>query len=133
METVSDFIFLGSKITADDACSHKIKRQDKVFGDGDLLPRKGVMKEEKFPHTQKPSHKGESWKGSRTSENSKTVGTQKAKQREFTRDRAEWHFSAKKWLTLSQLPQRVGAGCGGSGFWIQTSRRGSALIAMKIS
>ena len=27
METVSDFIFLGSKITADGDCSHKIKRQ----------------------------------------------------------------------------------------------------------
>ena len=26
METVSDFIFLGSKITADGACSHEIKR-----------------------------------------------------------------------------------------------------------
>ena len=26
METVSDFIFLGSKITADGECSHKIKR-----------------------------------------------------------------------------------------------------------
>ena len=26
-ETVSDFIFLGSKITADDDCSHKIKRR----------------------------------------------------------------------------------------------------------
>ena len=26
METVSDFIFLGSKITADSDCSHKIKR-----------------------------------------------------------------------------------------------------------
>ena len=25
-ETVADFIFLGSKITADDNCSHKIKR-----------------------------------------------------------------------------------------------------------
>ena len=25
-ETVADFIFLGSKITADGACSHKIKR-----------------------------------------------------------------------------------------------------------
>ena len=24
-ETVSDFIFLGSKITADSACSHKLK------------------------------------------------------------------------------------------------------------
>ena len=26
VETVSDFIFLGSKITADSACSHEIKR-----------------------------------------------------------------------------------------------------------
>ena len=26
METVTDFIFLGSKITADGECSHKIKR-----------------------------------------------------------------------------------------------------------
>ena len=26
VETVSDFIFLGSKITADDECSHEIKR-----------------------------------------------------------------------------------------------------------
>ena len=26
VETVSDFIFLGSKITADGACNHKIKR-----------------------------------------------------------------------------------------------------------
>ena len=26
METVTDFIFLGSKITADGACSHDIKR-----------------------------------------------------------------------------------------------------------
>jgi len=27
METVTDFIFLGSKITADGDCSHKIKRR----------------------------------------------------------------------------------------------------------
>ena len=26
METVTDFIFLGSKITEDDNCSHEIKR-----------------------------------------------------------------------------------------------------------
>ena len=35
METVSDFIFGGSKITADDDCSHKMKRH--------LLPRRKVM------------------------------------------------------------------------------------------
>ena len=27
METMADFIFLGSKITADGACSHEIKRR----------------------------------------------------------------------------------------------------------
>ena len=27
METVTDFIFLGSKITADDECNHDIKRR----------------------------------------------------------------------------------------------------------
>ena len=27
VETVTDFLFLGSKITADDECSHEIKRQ----------------------------------------------------------------------------------------------------------
>ena len=34
-ETMSDFIFLGSKITADDDCSHEIKRH--------LLPGRKVM------------------------------------------------------------------------------------------
>ena len=36
METVADFIFLGSKITADSGCSHEIKRHL-------LLERKAVM------------------------------------------------------------------------------------------
>ena len=36
METVTDFIFLGSKITADGDCSHEIKRY--------LLPRRKAMK-----------------------------------------------------------------------------------------
>ena len=35
METVSDFIFLGSKITADGDCSHEIKRHS-------LLGRKAM-------------------------------------------------------------------------------------------
>ena len=37
MEAVTDFIFLGSKITADDDCSHEIKRHF-------LLGRKAVIK-----------------------------------------------------------------------------------------
>ena len=52
METVTDFIFLGSKITADGDCSHEIKRclllgrkvmttLDSVLKSGDIaLPRK---------------------------------------------------------------------------------------------
>ena len=36
METMTDFIFLGSKITADDDCSHEIKRHL-------LLGRKAVI------------------------------------------------------------------------------------------
>ena len=35
METVTDFIFLGSKITADSDCSHEIKRR--------LLPERKAM------------------------------------------------------------------------------------------
>ena len=37
METVTDFIFLGSKITADGDCSHEIKRHL-------LLGRKAILK-----------------------------------------------------------------------------------------
>ena len=52
VETVSDFIFLGSKITADGDCSHEIKRhlllgrrvmtkQDSIFKSRDItLPTK---------------------------------------------------------------------------------------------
>ena len=47
-ETVSDFIFLGSKITADGNCSHEIKRRlllgrkvmtnlDSIFKSGDII------------------------------------------------------------------------------------------------
>ena len=49
VETVSDFIFLGSKITADCDCSHEIKRRlllgrkvmtnlDSIFGEGNGTP-----------------------------------------------------------------------------------------------
>ena len=54
VETVSDFIFLGSKITADGDCSHEIKRRlllggkvmtnlDSIFKSGDItLPTEMV-------------------------------------------------------------------------------------------
>ena len=55
METVTDFIFLGSKITVDSICSHEIKRHlllerkamtnlDSVLKSRDIiLPVKGCM------------------------------------------------------------------------------------------
>ena len=62
METVSDFIVLGSKITADGDCSHEIKRHlllgrkvmsnlDSIFKSRDItLPTKvGVVKAMVFP------------------------------------------------------------------------------------
>ena len=62
METVSDFIFLGSKITADGDCSHEIKRHlllgskvmtnlENIFKSKDItLPTKvGLVKAMVFP------------------------------------------------------------------------------------
>ena len=55
MDTVADFIFLGSRITADGECSHKIKRRlllgrktmtnlDSIFISGNItLPTKVLM------------------------------------------------------------------------------------------
>ena len=54
METVSDFIFLGSKITADGDCSHEIKRRlllrrkimtnlDSILKSRDILPTKDCL------------------------------------------------------------------------------------------
>ena len=37
-ETVDDFIFLGCKITADDDCSHEIKRRLLFGGEGNGTP-----------------------------------------------------------------------------------------------
>ena len=62
METVSDFIFLGSKITEDGDCSHEIKRclllerkvmtnLDSIFKSGDftLLTKVRLVKAMVFP------------------------------------------------------------------------------------
>ena len=62
METVTDFIFLGSKITADGDCSHEIKRHlllgredmtnlDSVLKSRDiaLLPKVHIVKAMVFP------------------------------------------------------------------------------------
>ena len=50
MKTVSDFIFLGSKITADGDCSHEIKRhlRRKAFLEGWMLEKCSSFLEEKL-------------------------------------------------------------------------------------
>ena len=43
VETVADFIFLGSKITADSDCSHEIKRR-LLLGRKAMTNRNGILK-----------------------------------------------------------------------------------------
>ena len=77
LETVTDFIFLGSKITADSDCSHEIKRRlllgrkvmtnlDRIFKSRDIiLPTKvHVVKATVFPVVM---YGYESWTGRRLS------------------------------------------------------------------
>ena len=44
VETVSDFIFLGSKITADDGCSHEIKKMLTPWKESYDQPRQHIKK-----------------------------------------------------------------------------------------
>ena len=44
VETVTDFIFLGSKITADDDCSHEIKRQLAPWKESYDQPKQHIKK-----------------------------------------------------------------------------------------
>ena len=57
METVSDFIFLGSKITADGDCSHKIKRccslEEKLW-----KPRQHIKTQRYYFSNKGPSSQG---------------------------------------------------------------------------
>ena len=46
-ETVADFIFLGSKITADGDCSHEIKRH-LLLGRKDMTNLDGILKSRDF-------------------------------------------------------------------------------------
>ena len=48
METVTDFIFLGSKITADGDCSHKIKRR-LLFGRKAMINLDNILKSRDVP------------------------------------------------------------------------------------
>ena len=48
METVSDFIFLGSKITADGNCSHEIKRRLAPWKESYDQPRQHIKKQRHY-------------------------------------------------------------------------------------
>ena len=56
VETVADFIFLGSKITADGDCSHEIKRR-LFFGRNDQ-PRQHITKQRHYLANKGPSSQG---------------------------------------------------------------------------
>ena len=59
VETVADFIFLGSKITADGDCSHEIKRQALTpWKESYDQPRQHIQKQRHYFGDQGPSSQG---------------------------------------------------------------------------
>ena len=54
METVTDFIFLGSKIIADGDCTHEIKRQKKIYD----KPKQHTKKPKYYLANKGPSGQG---------------------------------------------------------------------------
>ena len=58
VETVSDFIFLGSKITADDDCSHEIKRLLAPWKESYDQPRQHIKKQRHYFANKGPSSQG---------------------------------------------------------------------------
>ena len=58
METVTDFIFSGSKITADGACSHKIFEKTLAPKQSHDQPRQHIKKQRHYFANKGPSSKG---------------------------------------------------------------------------
>ena len=59
METVTDFIFLGSKITADGDCSHEIKRRLLTpWKESYDQPRRHIKKQRHYSANKGPSSQG---------------------------------------------------------------------------
>ena len=58
VETVSDFIFLGSKITADGDCSHEIKKKLTPWKESYDQPRQHVKKQRHYFANKGPSSQG---------------------------------------------------------------------------
>ena len=61
VETVSDFIFLGSKITADSDCSHEIKRCLLLWKESYDQPRQYIKKQRRHFANKGPSSQGYSF------------------------------------------------------------------------
>ena len=57
-ETVADFIFLGSKITADGDCSHEIKRRLLLGRKVMTQPRQHIKKQRHYFANKSPSNQG---------------------------------------------------------------------------
>ena len=57
-ETVTDFIFLGSKITADGDCSHEIKKTLASWKENCDKPRKYIEKQRHYFAGKGPSSQG---------------------------------------------------------------------------
>ena len=55
METVTDFIFLGSKITADDDCSHEIKKMFTPWKESYDQPRQYIKRQRHYFANKGPS------------------------------------------------------------------------------
>ena len=64
VETVSDFILGGSKITADGDCSHEIKRRLPPWKESYDQSRKGIKKQRHHFANKGPSSKGYGFSGS---------------------------------------------------------------------
>ena len=58
VETVADFIFLGSKITADGDCSHEIKKRLTPWKESYDQPRQHIKKQRHYFANKGPSRQG---------------------------------------------------------------------------
>ena len=58
VETVADFIFLGSKITVDGDCSHEIKRCLLPWKESYDQPRQHIQKQRRYFANKGPSSQG---------------------------------------------------------------------------
>ena len=58
VETVSDFVFLGSKITADGDCSHEIKRRLPLWKESYDQPRQHIKKQRHYFANKGPYSQG---------------------------------------------------------------------------